>query len=122
MKWGLTVVGAILKFIACDILTKAPRSIFFKPSIPAKSIPLNPSITWVTVAVEPSVLTLHTEEDHIFSILEYPVPYSLVKYIDSIFRGSIIVCNPFNTQLDWIDFKAVKPPKFNIALSANDIS
>ena len=68
------------------------------------------------------MLTVQTLEDHIFLIVGYPSPYSLVKNIDSKFNGTTIVSIPFNTQFDWIDLSPNNPPRFNIALLAKVIS
>ena len=88
------------------ILTNVYKSIFltFKP---IKSIPTNPSLVWFA------------KGDQIFSILEFPVPYSCVKYKFSILTGRIIVFNPLIIQLEYIFLIELALLKSSTALSAN---
>ena len=76
----------------------------------------------VAVTTELFVLTSHTVDTHRFCIVEYPLPYSFVKYIPSKLLGTTIVLTPFNTQLDVIFLSENKPPKVKIASQPNVIS
>ena len=68
------------------------------------------------------MLTSHTVDTHRFCIVEYPLPYSFVKYIPSKLLGKTIVLTPFNTQLDVIFLSENRPPKFKMAFLPNVIS